>query len=128
MRQILETTIHESLHVFINSHVAAQSELIDRLTQGRSPEAYTCQLYLNAGHSWNRIVDEAVVRAVQAGIYRRVYGDSDKAFNELLVKEMNAGIVNLDKMYEALLEYESDRVEYLDITTFLETLIRQYLR
>ena len=128
MRQILETTIHESLHVFINSHVAAQSELIDRLTQGRSPEAYTCQLYLNAGHSWNRIVDEAVVRAVQAGIYRRVYGDSDKAFNELLVKEMNAGIVNLDKMYEALLEYEGDRVEYLDITTFLETLIRQYLR
>ena len=128
IRQIVETSIHESLHLFINGLVASRSELIDTLTQNLNPADYTSQLYIDAGHPWHRIIDEAVVPAVQAGIYRQVYGDSERAYQELLVKELNEGIVNLDKMYVALSTYEANRNTYPTIDAFMETLIRQYLQ
>ena len=125
MRQILETSIHENLHLFLNSAIAEKSELIATLAQSLNPADFTSQMY--AGMPWHRIVDEAIVRAVQAGIYRQVYNDSERAYNELLVKEIGAGMANLDRMYEALLLYESDRSTYPSIDYYLDTLIHEYL-
>ena len=128
IREIVETSIHEYLHLFVNDLVAGKAELIDTLTKDLNPADYTSQLYIDAGHPWNRIIDEAVVPAVQAGIYRQVYGDSERAYQELLVKELNGGIVNLDKMYGALSIYEANRDSYPTIDAFIDTLIRQYLQ
>lgn len=125
IRQLVETSVHESLHLFINSAIADKSEWIEALARDRNPADFTSPMY--ADLPWNRIVDEAVARAIQAGIYRQVYRDSDRAYEELLVKEGNAGIVNLDGMYEALSTYEADRDTYPTIYSFMDILIQNYL-
>lgn len=123
IQDMLETTIHESLHPFINPGVELQQELIQSLAGNKNPADYTSSIYVNM--PWYRITDEAIVRAVQARIYREAGHGDGTAAKQLLDRQ--TGIANLYPIYDSLAEYESNREEYPCIDDYLQVLIPLYL-
>ena len=123
--QTIETAIHESLHLFINPCVEANRSMIDTLAQYKNTSDFTSQLYINM--PWYRITDEAIVRVVQARIYGAVYNDYDRAFRQILEKEIQSGFVNLEAMFNSLKTYEQERNQYKTIEDFSIILMQNYL-
>lgn len=124
VKDMLDTTIHESLHPFINPGVEQQQETIGLLAGDKNPADYTSSIYVDM--PWYRITDEAVVRAVQARIYREVGQGDETAAKQLLDRQ--TGIANLYPLYDSLADYESHRAEYPSIDDYLQVLIPLYLQ
>lgn len=124
-RQLFESHQHEALHMFINQGVERQSQLIEALAKDKNPSDYTSSQYTNM--PWHRIMDEAIVRAVQARIYGIIYQNPETAYQEILAKEIQAGFKNLDAAYHSLEAYETNRDIYPKIDDYLEELITAYL-
>ena len=120
---MLDTTIHESLHPFINPGVEHLQEMIQLLAADKNPADYTSAIYVNM--PWYRITDEAVVRAVQARIYREAGQGDETLARQLLDRE--GSTANLEAMYDSLAEYEGNRDQYPEIDDYLEILITLYL-
>ena len=122
IQQTINTTIHEFLHNFINQPVYEQNELILKLSENKQKSDYTNTIYKNM--PWNRIADETIVRVVETAIYEKVLQNKQKAFELILEKEIAySGMPNLQKMYDALKTYESNRDKYKTISDFLPKLI-----
>lgn len=123
INQMINTTVHEFLHNYINQPVYEQNTLITELSQEKNKTDYTNGMY--AAMEWHRIVDESIVRVVETAIYKNVYKDSQKAFNEILKKEIEyGGMFQLEKMYNTLNEYENNRSKYTKIDDFIPELIK----
>ena len=105
IQDMLETTIHESLHPFINPGVEQQQELIQSLAGNKNPADYTSSIYVNM--PWYRITDEAIVRAVQASIYKEAGQGDETAAKQLLDRQ--TGIANLYLIYDSLADYNVAR-------------------
>lgn len=123
IQDMLETTVHESLHPFINPGVEQQQDLIQSLAGNKNPADYTSPIYVDM--PWYRITDEAVVRAVQARIYREVEQGDETAARQLLDRQ--TGVANLWLMYDSLADYESHREKYPSVNEYLRTLMALYL-
>lgn len=123
IEDMLETTIHESLHPFINPGVDEQQEMIRLLAGNKNPGDYTSSIYVNM--PWHRITDEAIVRAVQARIYREANQGDEAAARQLLDRQ--SGIASLYLIYDSLADYESHREKYPSIDDYLQILIPIYL-
>lgn len=123
IQDMLETTIHESLHPFINPGVEQQQELIQQLGGNKNPADYTFSIYVNM--PWYRITDEAIVRAVQARIYRDAAQGNETEAKQLLDRQ--TGIANLYRIYDSLADYESQREKYPSLDDYLKILIPLYL-
>lgn len=124
LQDMMDTTLHESLHPFINPGVEQRQEMIELMAANKNPADYTYSIYVNM--PWHRITDEAIVRAVQARIYREVEQGDETAAKQLLDRQ--AGIANLDTMYHSLADYESHREKYPGIDDYLEILVPLYLK
>ena len=123
IQDMLETTLHESLHPFINPGVEQQQEMIQSLAGDKNPAEYTSSIYVNM--PWYRITDEAIVRAVQARIYRNIEQGNETAAKQLLDRQ--TGVANLYSMYDSLAGYENNRETYPGIDDYLQILIPIYL-
>lgn len=123
IQDMLDTAIHESLHPLINPGVEQQQEMIQLLAGDKNPANYTSSIYVNM--PWYRITDEAIVRAVQARIYREAGQGNETAAKQLLDRQ--TGIANLYSIYGSLAEYESHREKYPGIDDYLQILIPLYL-
>lgn len=122
INQMMKTTIHEFLHNYINQPVAQQTTLIEQLAKGKEKKDYTNPMYQSM--PWNRIVDESIVRVVEARIYEEVLDDKQKAFNLILEPEIKwSGMPKLKEMYDKLEEYENNRDTYKIIDEYITVLI-----
>lgn len=120
---IIETSIHEYLHLYINPEVENRREFIEQLAVGQEKILYGGQLYQYM--EWYRIVDENIVRAVETRIYGKYYNSLEKAFNQVLRKEIEWGeFSKVESLYSALDEYEANRSQYPDITAYTTKLIQ----
>uniref|UniRef100_S0DDY5 DUF4932 domain-containing protein n=1 Tax=termite gut metagenome TaxID=433724 RepID=S0DDY5_9ZZZZ len=124
--QTTETTVHESLHPFINPGVERQQELIQSLSHDKNPGDYVPSHH--TWMPWHRMTDEAIVRAVQARIYGAVSQDYEGLAKQILDKETRGGWANLLALYSILENYENNRTQYPQIDSFLPILISQYFK
>ena len=85
----VETAIHEYLHMYINQPVEEQKQLIDQLAAGKDKIIYGGKMYQYM--DWHRIVDENIVRAVETRIYGKVYNNTNRAYEQVLKKEVEWG-------------------------------------
>lgn len=120
----IETTVHESLHQFINPGVEQQQGLIHSLSNDKNPDDYAASNY--TWMPWHRLTDEAIVRVVQARIYGAVSQNYETAAKQILDEEVRSGWANLNAMYDILENYETKREQYPQIDSFLPILISQY--
>ncbi len=95
----------ENLQPLINPGVEYLQEMIQSLAADKNSSDYTSAIYVNM--PWYRITDEAIVRAVQARIYREVEQGDDTAAKQLL--DRKGSVANLYVLYESLAEYESQQ-------------------
>lgn len=122
INQTISTTIHEFLHNYINLPVYNQNKLIEKLTYNERKEDYANSMYQYM--PWHRIVDENIVRAAETAIYAKIYNDKEKAFNEILKKEIEfGGFKNVERVYKALDEYQNNREQYKSIDDYIPYLI-----
>lgn len=120
--QIINTTIHEFLHTFINQPVYEQNDYIIKLSKDLKKSGYIGPMYQNM--EWHRIVDENIVRVVETAIFSDVMKDEKTAFDLILKKEIQfGGMPRLEDMYQSLSLYEADRDKYKTIDLYLPSLI-----
>lgn len=123
----VETAIHEYLHMYINQPVEEQKQLIDQLATGKEKIIYGGKMYQYM--DWHRIVDENIVRAVETRIYGEVYNNKNKAYEEVLKKEVEwGGFTKVRNIYEVLDEYEDDRKQYISINAYIPKLIDELFK
>ena len=123
----VETAIHEYLHMYINPPVEEQKQLIDRLATGKDKIIYGGKMYQHM--DWHRITDENIVRAVEARIYGEVYNNTNRAYEEVLKKEVEwGGFTKVRNIYEILDEYEDNRKQYLSINAYIPKLIEELFK
>lgn len=119
---MLDNAIHEYLHMYINKGVEEQDKLIQSSTSDKNVNDYVGELYNYM--PWNRIIDENIVRAVQTRIYSEVLGDEAKAYAQILEKEVKwGGFQKVQKVYDALEKYETNRTEYKTIDDYMPLMI-----
>lgn len=122
IKQIMNTTIHEFLHTFINQPVYEQNEYILQLTKDLKKSSYIGPMYQNM--EWHRIVDENIVRVVETAIFSDVMDNKQMAFDFILKKEIQfGGMPKLEGMYDSLSLYEADRDKFKTIDSYLPDLI-----
>lgn len=123
INQTVNTAVHEFLHAYINMPVAKQEVYIESLTKDQNKDKgdYAHRMYSNM--KWNRIADENFVRAVQARIYKEVFGD-DYAMKSIIEPQVKyGGFKHLESVYSRLSSYESDREKYPMIDDFIKEMI-----
>lgn len=102
---IIDTLIHETLHVYINPIVAEMNTEINVLCDGQNKYSYGGNLYENM--PWARIVDENFVRIIQYRIYRNVYNNEDLAYDRILRKEIEfGGFSKLPNLLKSINDFE----------------------
>jgi len=125
INQFIETTVHEFLHKYINQPVYELDETILELAKDKSKDDYAGNNQLYQMMDWHRLVDENIVRAVETSIYADIYNDRDKAYDEIMRKEVEfGGMQHLPKLYDSLEQYENNRETYTNISSYLYELIR----
>jgi hypothetical protein len=124
---VIVIAVHEFLHQYLNTPVAKNMQQINSLTANLNKEDYVSKLYISKDMPWNRLIDENLVRAVEARIYDRVYGEGT-GYKDIIEKETKAGFKNVNKAYEKLKEYENNRSKYSSIDDFMPELIESLLK
>ena len=109
IKMLLNTTIHEFLHLYINDEVATLQEKINQLAQGKTKQDYASSLYNNM--PWYRIVDENLVRVIETYLYAQSYEDEEQAYKEILEPEIKAGFYYGDELYKAVKACKEDKAE-----------------
>lgn len=126
MDRIMENMIHEYLHCYINPYVESKMEMIDNLYMNEKKSDYTSGGYLNM--SWNRIIDENIVRAMSTRIIGHVIGDEEKAYNQIMRREIEfGGFARVNNIYNILPIYEEHREKYTEIGEYIEPMIETLL-
>ncbi|MGE5558323.1 MAG: DUF4932 domain-containing protein [Bacillota bacterium] len=121
--QFAQAAVHDFLHCFLSPAVDAQKKLISELSKGKDVKDYTISAY--ELYSWDKIFEECLVRAVQARIYKKVFGE-DRAISDIIEPEEIKGVRQLEKTYKLLEGYEKDRAKYPAIEDFIHILIKEY--
>lgn len=120
--QMMNTTIHEFLHMFINQPVYEQNAYILQCSKDLEKSNYIGPIYQTM--EWHRIVDEHIVRVVETAIFSDVLGDEKRAFDLILKKEIQfGGMPKLEELYQSLSLYEANRDQYKTIGAYLPNLI-----
>lgn len=124
INQFVETTIHEFLHNYINQPVYELNETILEMAKDKNKSSVTGNNQMYQMMDWHRIVDEYVVRAVETSIYANMFNDRDKAYDEIMRKEVElGGMQKLPDLYDSLKRYEENRDTYTNIASYLRELI-----
>lgn len=117
---MVENTIHEYLHSYINKPVydiTIKNYVNDDI---RNMDLTTNNMYKNM--PIYRQLDEYLVRAIEGRIYTKVF-DKEYTFNRILDKEIKyGGFESLEYVYNYLLNYEN-KDEFKDIDDFLPQII-----
>lgn len=121
INNIVQTSIHEYLHNFVNQPVENNSSLINQLSAGKNKRDYTSSSYRT--FPWHRITDECFVRAIEGRIYKNRFGE-ERALNEIIDPETAHGFKQLKNVYKNLQEYEDNRKEYVSIDNFIPIVIK----
>ncbi|MBF4692004.1 DUF4932 domain-containing protein [Fusibacter ferrireducens] len=118
---LLETLIHELLHVHINDTVKSIADQMADEGVALPKTLINSPMYKNM--PLNRQLDEYLVRAIECRIYKQIYGEV-YTFSHILEKEMNfGGFDQLLDVYESFSKYEVNRDRYDDIESFLPEVI-----
>lgn len=117
---MVENTIHEYLHSYINKPVydiTIKNYVNDDI---RNMDLTTNNIYKNM--PIYRQLDEYLVRAIEGRIYTKIF-DKEYTFNRILDKEIKyGGFESLEYVYNYLLNYEN-KDEFKDIDDFLPQII-----
>jgi len=127
MNSIMKTSVHEYLHNYINKPVQNNDALINELSQGEDKNEYISSLYVLKSFPWNRATDENIVRAVEARLYKKEFGE-DRAIRDIIDPETQYGFKQVRKIYDKLEEYEKDRNKYPTIDDFMPELIKEMFK
>lgn len=124
INNMVENTIHELLHSYINREV---SNIIDNRKELPRDKIMLTNNMMYNNMPLHRQADEYIVRAIEGRLYKSIF-DEQYTFNRLLYKEINYGGFNeLEKYYNHLQEYELNKKEYEDITKFLPIIIEELI-
>lgn len=123
-QSLIEGSLHEFLHLYINDIVRSHNNSIQRYCSSRQKIEFTSrQAYLE--RPWNRLVDECLVRAIAARILARLFG-KERAYKSIIEPEsLYTGFVHLECLFEKLSEYEENRTQYTSIKDFIPELIKE---
>ncbi|PKM78595.1 MAG: hypothetical protein CVU90_00940 [Firmicutes bacterium HGW-Firmicutes-15] len=127
MNNIIKTSVHEYLHNYMNTPVQNNNALITDLTKGKDKTQYTSSMYAAKSFPWNRVTDENFVRAVEARLYKKEFGE-DRAVMDIIDPETKAGFKTVRQIYVKLEEYEKDRNKYPAIDDFMPVLIKEMFK
>ncbi len=118
---MLETFIHELLHVHVNTTV---KEITSKMiNEGVTFPKTLINSPMYENMPLNRQIDEYLVRAIESRIYMHIYGEI-YTFSSILEKEIKfGGFDHLLEIYESFSDYEAKRDHYKDIGSFLPEVI-----
>lgn len=119
---LTETMIHEFLHFHVN--VGSQSALHDLKSKGYSFKDKLVAKGMYSEMPLETQLNEYLVRAVEARIYKAVYGEI-YTFSNLMEKEINfGGFDRLLTVYDAFSKYESNRGKYPTLEDYLPEVVK----
>ncbi|HEX2946686.1 MAG TPA: stalk domain-containing protein [Clostridia bacterium] len=124
---ILGTSVHEFLHSYINTPVSSNNQLISSLSQSKNKSDYISQFYVDKGFPWNRISDENIVRAVEARIFKSIFGESE-AMTRIINPETRNGFRKVGTLYNKLNDYEQNRSSYPMLDDFTPELLKEFFK
>lgn len=123
INNIMDTSIHEYLHNYVNAPVANQMTLINSLTAGKNKADYISSMYVAKNFAWNRISDECFVRAIEARLFKVEFGEA-RALDDIINPDIKYGFLKLRSVYDKLDEYEKQRQSYPMIDDFMPELLK----